>query len=237
MNVPANYVKNSSQKGQDFIPLQVDLSGIMSDPTEEDINRSKLLVVDTLEKIIEKYLDHLEATGERIDFQNDMMSFILSACYNIKYRIKLYNSWTTVSSPDQGMGWRCNDASDAVLVSLSEMLQYLEDCEKLKAFTNYDFPEMLCRKFVDLKLDKDVRILDVACGPGNVAKIVSSCADTWPFNLSSKAPPHLCHSSRSTDTPTSTAWIQPRASSTWPTSNPYTGTRSAPSSWPIRKPQ
>ena len=53
------------------------------------------------------------------------------------------------------------------------MFQYLEDFNECKAIMGYRYPETLVEEFLTLGVDKDAKILDMACGPGNVAFIVS----------------------------------------------------------------
>jgi ubiquinone/menaquinone biosynthesis C-methylase UbiE len=52
--------------------------------------------------------------------------------------------------------------------------QYAEDLNAAKDILGFRYPEVLCEAFLKLDVDKEANILDVACGPGNVAQIVSS---------------------------------------------------------------
>ena len=52
-------------------------------------------------------------------------------------------------------------------------IQYLEDFNACKEIMGYRYPETLVEEFLTLGVDKQAKILDVACGPGNVAYIVS----------------------------------------------------------------
>ena len=54
-----------------------------------------------------------------------------------------------------------------------KVFQYLEDFNECKAIMGYRYPETLVEEFLTLGVDKDAKILDMACGPGNVAFIVS----------------------------------------------------------------
>ena len=53
-----------------------------------------------------------------------------------------------------------------------DYLQYLEDFNECKAIMGYKYPETLVEEFLTHKVDKQAKILDMACGPGNVAYIV-----------------------------------------------------------------
>ena len=46
---------------------------------------------------------------------------------------------------------------------------YLQDMTALE----YKYPEVLCDQLDSLNLPKDCKVIDLACGPGNVANIVS----------------------------------------------------------------
>ena len=51
--------------------------------------------------------------------------------------------------------------------------QYLEDFNECKAIMGYRYPETLVEEFLLQGItDKNTKILDLACGPGNVAFIV-----------------------------------------------------------------
>ena len=56
------------------------------------------------------------------------------------------------------------------------LFQYLEDFNDCKAIMGYRYPETLVEEFLQLGLDPASRILDLACGPGNVANLVGSTA-------------------------------------------------------------
>ena len=55
-------------------------------------------------------------------------------------------------------------------------MQYNEDWAgwKENGIFCYNYPDTLCEEFLKLDLDKEIQILDVACGPGNVSQIVIS---------------------------------------------------------------
>jgi len=97
-----------------------------------------------MEKICKGYIDQLENGGKHFNIQNFMMMYIFGSTNNTEYRTKLFDYWPT----------------------------YLEDFEACQPIMNYRYPETLCDEFVNLKLDKNVKILDVACGPGNVTYIL-----------------------------------------------------------------
>ena len=58
------------------------------------------------------------------------------------------------------------------------LFQYLEDFTECKAIMGYRYPETLVEEFLQLGLDPASRILDLACGPGNVANLVGSTTIT-----------------------------------------------------------
>lgn len=98
-----------------------------------------------MERICRGYIDQLEQPGgKHFNIQNFMMMYIFGACNNTEYRTKLFNHWPT----------------------------YLEDWGVCKDIMGYRYPETLCDTFLSLHLNSDVKILDVACGAGNVAHIL-----------------------------------------------------------------
>merc|ERR1712173_398944 len=101
-------------------------------------------MIKKMEKICKGYIDQLEEGGEPINFQNFIIMYLFGACNNTEYRTKLFDHWPT----------------------------YLEDWERCKSIMSYRYPETLCEELLQLKLAKDVRILDVACGAGNVPYIL-----------------------------------------------------------------
>ncbi|XP_023328295.1 uncharacterized protein LOC111701299 isoform X3 [Eurytemora carolleeae] len=70
--------------------------------------------------------------------------YILGSTSNTEYRTKLFDRWPT----------------------------YLEDFQACKSILGYRYPETLCEQFFRLNLKRNSKILDVACGPGNVALIL-----------------------------------------------------------------
>ena len=72
---------------------------------------------------------------------------------------------------------------------------YLEDFADCKEIMGYRYPETLVETFLGLKLDKDVKIIDVACGAGNVPYILKSadCQDSL-FYLSNFKLAKMCRS-------------------------------------------
>eukprot|EP00095_Tigriopus_kingsejongensis_P009952 snap_masked-scaffold17_size721972-processed-gene-0.12 protein:Tk09952 transcript:snap_masked-scaffold17_size721972-processed-gene-0.12-mRNA-1 annotation:"sugar transporter erd6-like 16-like" len=97
-----------------------------------------------MEKICKGYIDQLEKGGKEFNIQNFMIMYIFGSTNNTEYRTKLFDHWPS----------------------------YLEDFAACKEIMGYRYPDTLCEEFLNLKLDKDVRILDVACGAGNVAYIL-----------------------------------------------------------------
>lgn len=55
-------------------------------------------------------------------------------------------------------------------------MQYLEDFTACKEIMGYRYPETLVEEFLKLKLEKEVKIIDVACGPGNMSYLVRHTA-------------------------------------------------------------
>ena len=93
--------------------------------------------------------------------------------------------------------------------------QYLEDFANCKDIMGYRYPETLCDEFVKMGLPKDARIIDVACGAGNVAYIVriqprKSLRRTLIFLYTNVASLTI-NSSKNTDTPTLMVWTPPKA--------------------------
>jgi len=96
-----------------------------------------------MERICRGYIDQLEKPdGKEFVFQNFMMMYIFGACMNTEYRTKLFDHWPS----------------------------YLEDFsgEVGKKIMGYRYPDNLVETFAKLNLDKDVKIIDIASGPGNV---------------------------------------------------------------------
>ena len=66
-------------------------------------------------------------------------------------------------------------------------VQYLEDFNECKAIMGYRYPETLVEEFLLQGVtDKNTRILDLACGPGNVAFIVRTFS--WEENVLESTP-------------------------------------------------
>ena len=98
-----------------------------------------------MERICRGYIDQLEKPdGKHFNIQNFMMMYIFGACNNTEYRTKLFDHWPS----------------------------YLEDFANCKEIMGYRYPETLVDTFVGLKLDKNVKIIDVAWGAGNVPYIL-----------------------------------------------------------------
>ena len=112
--------------------------------SETKIADIRLPMILKMERICKGYIDQLENGGEPINFQNFIIMYLFGACNNTHYRTKLFDHWPT----------------------------YLEDFEKCKSIMSYRYPETICEEFLSLNLSKDVKIIDVACGPGNVALIL-----------------------------------------------------------------
>ena len=93
------------------------------------------------------YIDQLEQPGgKQYNIQNFMMMYIFGSTTNTHYRTKLFDHWPT----------------------------YLEDFNECKSIMGYKYPETLVEEFLTHNVDKNAKILDMACGPGNVAFIVRS---------------------------------------------------------------
>ena len=97
-----------------------------------------------MERICRGYIDQLEKGGKHFNIQNFMMMYIFGSTNNTEYRTKLFDHWPT----------------------------YLEDFAACKEIMGYRYPETLCDNFLTLNLDKEAKIIDVACGAGNIAYIV-----------------------------------------------------------------
>ena len=70
--------------------------------------------------------------------------YLFGACNNTLYRTKLFDQWPT----------------------------YLEDWARCKSIMGYRYPETIRDEVNSLDLQKDVRIIDIACGAGNVASLL-----------------------------------------------------------------
>jgi len=102
-------------------------------------------MIKKMERICRNYIDQLEKPGGKpYNIQNFMMMYIFGSTTNTHYRTKLFDHWPT----------------------------YLEDFNECKEIMGYRYPETLVDEFLTLKVPTDAKILDVACGPGNVAFIL-----------------------------------------------------------------
>jgi len=101
-------------------------------------------MIRKMERICRNYIDQLDAGGKQFNIQNFMMMYIFGSTTNTAYRTKLFDHWPT----------------------------YLEDFNACKEIMGYRYPETLVDEFLTLDQDKQAKILDVACGPGNVAYIL-----------------------------------------------------------------
>ena len=122
-----------------------------------------------MERICRGYIDQLEKPdGKEFVFQNFMIMYIFGACMNTEYRTKLFDHWPTVSNQHFEF-WRKNYnlSSGSFFVY---HFQYLEDFsgEVGKKIMGYRYPDNLVETFAKLNLDKNVKIIDIASGPGNV---------------------------------------------------------------------
>jgi len=109
---------------------------------EVDVN---IPMIRKMERICRNYIDQLEQPGgKQYNIQNFMMMYIFGSTTNTEYRTKLFDHWPT----------------------------YLEDFNECKAIMGYKYPETLVEEFLTHKVDKQAKILDMACGPGNVAYIL-----------------------------------------------------------------
>ena len=104
----------------------------------------RLPMILKMERICKGYIHHLEEGGDPINFQNFMIMYIFGACNNTEYRTRLFNQWPT----------------------------YLEDWGKCKQIMEYRYPETICDEITSLALKTDIKIIDIACGAGNVAYIL-----------------------------------------------------------------
>jgi len=104
----------------------------------------RLPMVLKMERICKGYIDQLEKGGEEINFQNFIIMYIFGACNNTEYRRKLFDHWPT----------------------------YLEDFAKCKSIMGYRYPETIRDEVLSLGLSPNVRIIDIACGAGNVAHLL-----------------------------------------------------------------
>jgi len=105
-----------------------------------------LPMIRKMERICRNYIDQLEQPGgKQYNIQNFMMMYIFGSTTNTEYRTKLFDHWPT----------------------------YLEDFNECKAIMGYRYPETLVEEFLLQGItDKNTKILDLACGPGNVAFIL-----------------------------------------------------------------
>lgn len=110
-------------------------------------------MIRKMERICRNYIDQLEQPGgKQFNIQNFMMMYILGSTNNTEYRTKLFDQWPT----------------------------YLEDFNECKTIMGYRYPETLVEEFLALAAskDKDTKILDLACGPGNVAFLLKELGYT-----------------------------------------------------------
>jgi len=111
----------------------------------EDEVEVNIPMIRKMEKICRNYIDQLDQPGgKQFNIQNFMMMYIFASTTNTAYRTKLFDQWPT----------------------------YLEDFNECKAIMGYRYPETLVEEFLTLNIPKDAKILDMACGPGNVAFIM-----------------------------------------------------------------
>jgi len=119
-----------------------DLTRAASSSSDPQVN---IPMVQKMERICRNYIDQLEKPGgKQYNIQNFMMMYIFGSTTNTEYRTKLFDHWPT----------------------------YLEDFTECKAIMGYRYPETLVEEFLQLGLDPASRILDLACGPGNVANLL-----------------------------------------------------------------
>ena len=111
------------------------------DSNSSSVPNVRLPMILKMERICKGYIDHLEKGGEEINFQNFIIMYLFGACNNTLYRTKLFDQWPT----------------------------YLEDWARCKSIMGYRYPETIRDEVNSLDLQKDVRIIDIACGAGNVA--------------------------------------------------------------------
>jgi len=110
---------------------------------ESDI-QVNIPMIRKMERMCRNYIDQLDNGGKQFNIQNFMMMYIFGSTTNTAYRTKLFDHWPT----------------------------YLEDFNACKEIMGYRYPETLVDEFLTLGQDKQAKILDVACGPGNVAYIL-----------------------------------------------------------------
>eukprot|EP00088_Acartia_fossae_P021600 TRINITY_DN22996_c0_g1_i1.p1 TRINITY_DN22996_c0_g1~~TRINITY_DN22996_c0_g1_i1.p1 ORF type:complete len:293 (-),score=80.62 TRINITY_DN22996_c0_g1_i1:164-1012(-) len=127
-------------------------SGVLSVRKQSSASESDVNIpmIRKMERICRNYIDQLENGGKHYNIQNFMMMYIFGSTTNTAYRTKLFDHWPT----------------------------YLEDFNACKEIMGYRYPETLVEEFLTLGIDKQAKILDVACGPGNVAFILKDHAYT-----------------------------------------------------------
>jgi len=131
-------------------PALVSTSRLYSSKPEGEVVVN-IPMIRKMEKICRNYIDQLDQPGgKQFNIQNFMMMYIFSSTTNTEYRTKLFDQWPT----------------------------YLEDFNECKAIMGYRYPETLVEEFLTLNIPKDAKILDMACGPGNVAFIMKDLAYT-----------------------------------------------------------
>lgn len=127
------------------------LSSRKSSTKAEENVEVNIPMIRKMEKICRNYIDQLEKPdGKHYNIQNFMMMYIFGSTTNTEYRTKLFDHWPT----------------------------YLEDFNECKAIMGYRYPETLVDEFLTQNLPKDAKVLDLACGPGNVAFILRDHAYT-----------------------------------------------------------
>jgi len=115
-----------------------------STSTKEADIEVNIPMIRKMERICRNYIDQLDNGGKQYNIQNFMMMYIFGSTTNTAYRTRLFDHWPT----------------------------YLEDFNACKEIMGYKYPETLVEEFLTLGTAKDTKILDVACGPGNVAFIL-----------------------------------------------------------------
>jgi len=121
-----------------------------SSKPEDDIEVN-IPMIRKMERICRNYIDQLEQPGgKQYNIQNFMMMYIFGSTTNTEYRTKLFDHWPT----------------------------YLEDFNECKSIMGYRYPETLVEEFLTLNIPKEAKILDMACGPGNVSFILKDHAYT-----------------------------------------------------------
>jgi len=115
-----------------------------STSTKEADIEVNIPMIRKMERICRNYIDQLDNGGKPYNIQNFMMMYIFGSTTNTAYRTRLFDHWPT----------------------------YLEDFNACKEIMGYKYPETLVEEFLTLDTAKDTKILDVACGPGNVAFIL-----------------------------------------------------------------